>query len=537
MPRDVDETLFATKPRTKARVTSRSSGTSGLESASSLSGFYSGGGSANQQTRRTRGAETLRLVTKDQIRTLKVPNKTTQPGNLVISWTDYCRLKDSATIKTKADQYEQELAHETLLDQQQAASQARRKEFETIDVTRAKTRAPTDMDLETAKKETSMLSNARELLAEQDDEIKKLNELILEAKVHAVRDAQVQEKAAIKQAHQEHDYRLDLMMEEERVRGLLEAERVVAALKEEHLQGRRELEAQIDERKLQKELNDEIRETEQRAMLEKLELLHLEDYEAAQQKREEARALMADVTRANEEAIRIRQAREEASQLEEQKMAEFLAAKAQREQELEEDGLRKKALWERQQGRMVEKQSTASEQQLAKERLLEKRNLDAVERKARAEEKAKWEAKVIARDDLLDGLESQIDTRSKVMARAAEADKDDFDNNLLALKEVIAEEQAHEIEHKSRRVANREGVIQQIKQKERQAIQERVDFFAEGAKLDFEAKERKARLDEIKATKLDMLAMSGIDGRHLSQVNRSVAINQRRANTVTGPVV
>ena len=41
-PRDVDETLFATKPRTKARVTSRSSGTSGLESASSLSGFYSG---------------------------------------------------------------------------------------------------------------------------------------------------------------------------------------------------------------------------------------------------------------------------------------------------------------------------------------------------------------------------------------------------------------------------------------------------------------------------------------------------------------
>lgn len=535
-----DPMLFATKGGTK-KAKRQADGSVGLEASSQLSGFYSGAGGNSVRSTGGRGGrsqrEQLRLVTKDQIRTLRVPNMSSEPPSLVLSWKDYSRLRDDAVVKTDADRHRAELEAETLTDTRAAASVARRKEFESLDATRNGQQEKSELDVANERREQSLLNNARELMAEQDDEIKKLNELIMEAKVHAVRDAQVAEKARIVTDTQEHEYRLDLMMEEERVRGLLEAERVVAALKEEHLQGRRELEAQIDERKLQKELNDEIRETEQRAMLEKLELLHLEDYEAAQQKREEARALMADVTRANEEAIRIRQAREEASQLEEQKMAEFLAAKAQREQELEEDGLRKKALWERQQGRMVEKQSTASEQQLAKERLLEKRNLDAVERKARAEEKAKWEAKVIARDDLLDGLESQIDTRSKVMARAAEADKDDFDNNLLALKEVIAEEQAHEIEHKSRRVANREGVIQQIKQKERQAIQERVDFFAEGAKLDFEAKERKARLDEIKATKLDMLAMSGIDGRHLSQVNRSVAINQRRANTVTGPVV
>lgn len=38
----MDETLFATKPRTKKNVSARSNGTSGLEAASSLSGFYSG---------------------------------------------------------------------------------------------------------------------------------------------------------------------------------------------------------------------------------------------------------------------------------------------------------------------------------------------------------------------------------------------------------------------------------------------------------------------------------------------------------------
>lgn len=395
----------------------------------------------------------------------------------------------------------------------------------------------TELDILNEKKEQSLLTNAREMLAEQDDEIKKLNELIMEAKVHAVRDAQVAEKSRLVTEGEEHQYRLDLMMEEERVRGLLESERVDAALKEEHLQGRRELEAQILERKLQKQLDDEIREQEQKAMLEKLELLHLEDYEAAQQKREEARALMADVTRANEEAIRIREAREQASELESVKMAEFLAQKAQREQELEETGLRKKAIWERQQARMVEKQSTATEQQAAKERLLEKRNLDAVERKARAQEAEDRRNKVIARDDLLVGLESQIETRSFAMARAAETDKDDFDNNLVALKEVIQQEKEQEVEAKSRRIANREGVIQQIKGKERNAIQERVDFFAEGVKLDNEASERKVRLDEIKQRKMETLLATGIHQKHVSQVTRAVNINQRRTLKVTGPVV
>jgi len=466
-----------------------------------------------------------------------VPNKTTQPGNLVISWTDYCRLKDSATIKTKADQYERELAHETLLDQQQAASQARRKEFETIDVTRAKTRAPTDMDLETAKKETSMLSNARELLAEQDDEIKKLNELILEAKVHAVRDAQVQEKAAIKQAHQEHDYRLDMMMEEERVRGLLETERIEFALKEEHLQGRRELEAQIEERKMQQLLNGEIREQEQKAMLEKLELLHLEDYEAAQQKRDEARALMADVQRANEEAIRIRQTREAATMLEEQKMAEFLEQKAVREQDLEEEGLRKKALWEREQARMIESQDLAASLQGERDALAERRAHAARERAARAQAIVDAQTKEAAKEELLSGLESQIVSHAHERARAAEADFKDFKLNILALEDVIVSEKDKEDEAHQRRLANKEGVIEQIKEKERHAIKERVNFFQEGSSLDVEARERAMRLQEIKDRKLDALKSTGIDNAHITQVQRAVEINARRALKVSGPVV
>ena len=53
------------------------------------------------------------------------------------------------------------------------------------------------------------MSKARAQMEEQDDEIKKLNELMLNAKCHAIRDAQLKEKTEIKQA-----------MEEEEVRGV-----------------------------------------------------------------------------------------------------------------------------------------------------------------------------------------------------------------------------------------------------------------------------------------------------------------------------
>ena len=41
---------------------------------------------------------------------------------------------------------------------------------------------------------TQLLAKAKSQMEEQDDEIKKLNEVILNAKCHAIRDAQLAEK-------------------------------------------------------------------------------------------------------------------------------------------------------------------------------------------------------------------------------------------------------------------------------------------------------------------------------------------------------
>jgi len=341
--REVDESLFASKNTKKAKA--RSDGSAGLDAPSQLSGFFSGGGSTS--VRRGRPQSTLRIVTKDQVRTLRVPKKQNDPGNLVIPWSEYCRVKDHSKIRSPDEMYTQVLEKEALNDHKAEQSRARRKEFEILDQTRNAGSQETELDVETRKREQALLANARNQLAEQDDEIKKLNELILEAKVKTVRDKQLWEKQSIKKTVQEHEYQVDMMMEEERVRKVLEAEQKTVARREQLMKGRQDIEEQIDEKDLRKTLQDEIKAQEQKAMLEKLQLLHLEDFENAQQKRAEARALMQDVERANQMAIDIRRGKEDAERMEAVNMARYLEEKARQEQDLEESGLRKKALWER----------------------------------------------------------------------------------------------------------------------------------------------------------------------------------------------
>ena len=71
------------------------------------------------------------------------------------------------------------------------------------------------------------------MMDEQDDEIKKLNEVILNAKCHAIRDAQLREKSEISRSMKDEEERLDVMMEIDRVKALAEFEE---RERERHLQ-------------------------------------------------------------------------------------------------------------------------------------------------------------------------------------------------------------------------------------------------------------------------------------------------------------
>ena len=66
-----------------------------------------------------------------------------------------------------------------------------------------------DLDHEAQLRNEHLLTKARMQLEEQEDEIKALNEMILQAKIYAIRDAQLAEREAMRKEQLEEERRLD----------------------------------------------------------------------------------------------------------------------------------------------------------------------------------------------------------------------------------------------------------------------------------------------------------------------------------------
>jgi hypothetical protein len=76
---------------------------------------------------------------------------------------------------------------------------------------------------------------------------------------------------------------------------------------------------------------------------------------------------------------------------------------------------------------------------------------------------------------------------------------------LRAQVELADKERSEEEKARNRRHNYTENLQKQIRENELNRIQERKAFFEEGVRLDDEARQRRAKLDEIKRKKLDEL--------------------------------
>ena len=97
---------------------------------------------------------------------------------------------------------------------------ARKEYMKQLDIHRKKNEKLSDLEQEEKAKGEYLRAKANELLQEQEDEIKHLNELILNAKCHAIRDAQILEKSQIGKEMTSEEQRLDQMMELDRVNAI-----------------------------------------------------------------------------------------------------------------------------------------------------------------------------------------------------------------------------------------------------------------------------------------------------------------------------
>nr|XP_014339681.1 PREDICTED: cilia- and flagella-associated protein 45-like [Latimeria chalumnae] len=221
--------------------------------------------------------EIIRIITKDLIRSLIVPTEDPSGKSVIITPQEYNRIRSAARFLTKE---EREVAMQKMKEEKAEILDAvcnRKNHMKQQEVHRKKNEKLNEMEEEAKVNAQYLLEKAYAMRMEQEDEIKHVNELILNTKCHVIRDAQILEKKQIDKELGDEEMRLDQMMEVERQRAIQMQEEIEALRKQERLRGQLQLLEQIKKNQEEAHLNEEVREQETQQMLEYLEQVQLED--------------------------------------------------------------------------------------------------------------------------------------------------------------------------------------------------------------------------------------------------------------------
>ncbi|MCI4379029.1 hypothetical protein PGIGA_G00223090 [Pangasianodon gigas] len=507
----VDETLFGKVKQAACEVKNLANGDSRTQSRSA-------------PATKAQNPETIRVITKDLIRDIRIPSKDPSGQSVILCPAEIERIMGKSRVLTKE---EKEAALETQRQAREEAMNAaeeRKVLMQQADVSRQKNQALSDLEAEARERAQYLLERANALRMEQEDEIKKLNELIQGAQCHAVRDVQIQEKKQILSELQEEERRLDAMMELDRRRALEVQEQIDELRKNQRIQGKMCILKQIEKRQEEHMLQEELKEQEGQQMLENLEKLQMEELEAMEKRKAEQRRLQLEIMKINEESLLAKERRKEEERLADLRALEYARKKLVREAEYEAEQRRIKKEKEKEVARLRALQERERDHKAEQDALRARRNQEAAEREWRRKEKEQTKKKLEEDERLKAARLEQITHKERMLSIEAGRERAEFERVLRVQQELITREKEKEERHQQHVLRHAEGVRQQVREREAQAIARRRELFREGEKLDEEARMRRARLDEIKEKKLKELKAAGLPEKYCSDVERKIHV-------------
>merc|ERR1719262_846012 len=219
-------------------------------------------------------------------------------------------------------------------------SAARKEKIMQMEEERKKNALLSDKEKDGPAQKNSVLERAKQMMDEDMDDVKHMNQMMLYSKIVTIRDAQIQEKRSVQAEKEEEERQLDTMMEIERLKALKMYEVREKERLESQRSGAKVIIEQIKDRQASRMREEESRDQERAFILKQIECLKGEEVEQQKQKKLAAERLMVEVNSANSAAMKIKEDKMLAEKLEEQKIIEYQEGKEQRERESEEEKAR-----------------------------------------------------------------------------------------------------------------------------------------------------------------------------------------------------
>lgn len=469
--------------------------------------------------------KSITVVTRDNIRKLR-PHAYASPGQTVakkptvVDHDILSNVKKSSIFYSKDDLERMSAERMSKKNEAFETAKARKSVMEDFDHHRAKNASLSQLEKEAKTKSDYLLAKAHHQIEEQEDEIKRLNELILYAKCVTIRDDQVIEKELIKKEIKEEDKRLDALMEIERVVELKKLEQREAIRKERIRQGGLQICAQIKEREETALIEREKKELEKTAALKGLADLAELDRKDKNKKLHNQKSLLKDVVQAYKDCLDEKVANKKLHVEEDNKILQYLVEKDKKAFEKDQETKKKNAEKEKEMARLRAAQTIVTDKVGERDALQAKRAFEQYERDWRRKGKELAENQAFQEHTLKTERETQHHARQHALALEAQNIRDQFFESIEKQKREDERCKTIDVERaeNNRKYAN--DIKEQIKEKRVNREKEREDFFREGVRLAQERTEKKHKIDSVKGRKIDELRSVGVPSKYCTEVEK-----------------
>ncbi|KAM7399561.1 hypothetical protein PAMP_018826 [Pampus punctatissimus] len=464
--------------------------------------------------------KTVQIITKDLIRNLRVPYKDPSGESIILPSATFEQITSTSRILTKEEREAMRAAYQRKKDEEIKAAEDRKRQIFEADLSHKKNPVLTELEIEARDRAERLLERANALRMESEDEVKKLNKLILGAQCQATRDAQIQEKKQIQTELTEEEKRLDAMMEVERRKAVETAEQIDELHKQQRISGMQQIYNQIQQRLEEKQFQDEIKEQERHQIREKQEKMNLDDLKALEKKKEQQQRLQQEIIRINSETVRAKEQRREEEKLADMRDMEYIKNKLEREAEYEAQQRQTKKEKELEIARLRARLHKAKDYKADQDELRARRNQEIADREWRRKEKELAAKKAQEQAKLKAARVEQLLCKEHFLSIEAGREKAEFERVLKVQQEAIIKQKEEEEKLRQKALHHSEAIRQQVKERELMTVAKRREIFKEADTLGKEARQRRMRLDEIKEKKLKELKATGISEKYISEVER-----------------
>jgi hypothetical protein len=448
----------------------------------------------------------------------------TNPNAIIISQTELQRMKNCAVVTTKEEQLHQKRILEEQNEKQQAAAKAKKQRMLEIEAERRKNIPPSETEIEEKIKNETLQTRAQQLLNEQKDEVKHMNQMTLYAKTVTIRDKQVQEKKEIHDQKKLEEKRKDLMMEVERLKKIKYYEELERQKKEEQKQKALLVVDQIKERELERLREQEEREREGQEMIKAIKQLQADEATATIRKKQQQKNMNDEIYHENQRAIGSKQKKIQQEKEEEEKIVQYNVEKAQKEAEYQAEQKRIKDEKEREVQRLREMQEKAQDRQAEIDALRAKRAVEAAERQARERERREAEMRAKMDQELFDARKLQSLEKEGRLQEQARQDRDEFQTIIQKQKMERDLELKQEQERKGMIKGHADQLKKQIALNEEKKKQDKRSYLEEGKKIKDKLAAEKRLLENIKEEKLHDLKTLGIPDKYQAELTKKKII-------------